>query len=90
MSLLLRNCGLVGAHANSRVLPTVKLQWLREPPAEAAASVGAELKLECLATGEPKPVMRWEKLASFSSSQTKQSGELPPARSLAPLRTPSR
>lgn len=46
---------------------TVKLQWIKEPPKEMVVSVNQELKLDCLAQGEPKPMMRWEKLPDHSS-----------------------
>lgn len=45
----------------------VKLQWAKEPPKEIVASLNQELKVDCLAQGEPKPLMRWEKLDSLQS-----------------------
>lgn len=44
----------------------VQLQWTKEPPKEIVVSVNHELKVDCLAQGEPKPQMRWEKLDSSS------------------------
>lgn len=52
---------------NNKMTTTVKLQWVKEPPGELVVSLGQELKVECLAEGEPKPVMRWEKLDSLQS-----------------------
>ena len=47
---------------------TVRLQWTKEPPKEVVVSVNQELKVDCLAQGEPKPSMRWERLDSSASS----------------------
>lgn len=52
----------------------VQLQWTKEPPKEIVVSVNHELKVDCLAKGEPKPQMRWEKLDS--SSLTMLNGRL--------------
>mgnify|MGYP000937292795 CR=1 FL=1 len=53
-----------GLPPNGLASDLVKLQWTKEPPKEIAVSVNQELKLDCLANGEPKPMMRWERLDS--------------------------
>lgn len=47
---------------------SVKLQWIKEPPKEIVVSLNQELKVDCLAQGEPKPAMRWEKLDSTQTT----------------------
>ena len=42
-----------------------------KPPAKVVARVGGSLKLNCSATGDPQPVIRWKK----------QGGQLPVGRS---------
>lgn len=46
----------------------MKLQWIKEPPREITVSLNHELKLDCLAQGEPRPAMRWEKLIGSDST----------------------
>ena len=56
------------AHTHTHTNP-VKLQWIKEPAKEMIVSLNQELKLDCLAQGEPRPTMRWLKLAGdFASS----------------------
>lgn len=57
--------------------PTVKLQWLHEPPKELVVSVGQEIKIDCLAFGEPKPSMKWEKLGEPTSFASISSNRVP-------------
>uniref|UniRef100_A0A6G1S5J8 Neurofascin n=1 Tax=Aceria tosichella TaxID=561515 RepID=A0A6G1S5J8_9ACAR len=54
------------------LLVNVKLQWIKEPPREIVVSINQELKVDCLAQGEPRPSMRWEKLDSLQN----QSGSI--------------
>ena len=42
----------------------VKLQWIKEPPKEVVVSLNQELKVDCQAQGEPRPIVRWQRLAS--------------------------
>jgi len=49
--------------ANS-AFAAVKLRWIKEPPKEMIVSLNQELKLDCVAEGEPKATMRWERLLS--------------------------
>lgn len=58
----------------ARTAAAVKLQWIREPAREIAVSANHELKLDCLADGQPRPSMRWEKLDSTLSPARLRNG----------------
>lgn len=46
--------------------PTVKLKWIREPPAEVQLRAGKSLQLECDASGQPEPLISWTSLKGES------------------------
>lgn len=58
----------------------MRLQWTKEPPRELVVSVNQDVKLDCLAHGEPRASMRWEKLAQDAASRAakQQLAQSPP------------